>query len=225
MAQQAQRRIALTPGDGALLPVLTELGIPPRTTTLVINGETSDDTAFPSAEVSRVLRAVVTELASCPGPVIISGGTRAGVFALLGQVVADLDFPGPVVGVVPAGKIEEPDGTPLEPHHTEILMVDGADWGDETATMLALCRELDRRGPVLVLIAGGGEQTMIEIEGHLADNRSVVALAGTGRAAEDLARWEPAPDAVIVVDITGVENDTAWRSVLGGPVREEAGRG
>ena len=70
-------------------------------------------------------------------------------------------------------------------------MVPGDEWGDETPTMLALCRELDRRGPVVALIAGGGEQTMIEIEGHLADGRSVVVLAGTGRAADQLAAGPP----------------------------------
>ena len=135
----------------------------------------------------RALAAVISDLSGRPGPVIISGGTDAGVFALLGDVVADLGFTGPVIGVVPAGKIEGPEGTPLEPHHTDIVMVPGDEWGDETSTMLALCRELDQRGPVVVLIAGGGDQTMIEIEGHLADRRSVVALRGTGRAADQMA--------------------------------------
>ena len=166
MAQLTQRRIA----------ALAELDLPTRTTTLVINGETSDDAGFPSAEVRSALAAVISELSGRPGPVIISGGTDAGVFALLGDVVADLGFAGPVIGVVPAGKIDGPEGTPLEPHHTDIVMVPGDEWGDETPTMLALCRELDRRGPVVVLIAGGGEQTMVEIEGHLADHRSVVVL-------------------------------------------------
>jgi hypothetical protein len=220
MAQRAPRRIAVTPGDGTFLAALSELGLPSRTTTLVINGETSDDPGFPSAAVTRALRAVLSELTGCPGPVITSGGTDAGVFALLGKVVADLDFTGPVIGVVPAGKIDEPDGTPLEPHHTDILLVAGADWGDETPTMLALCRELDRRGPVVVLIAGGGEQTLIEIEGHLADHRVVVVLAGTGRAADDLAHEEPAPKSLIVVDLADVARDARWRSAIRGPVPE-----
>ena len=168
---------------------------------------------------------MVSELSGRPGPVIISGGTDAGVFALLGEVVGDLGFPGPVIGVVPAGKIDKREGTPLEPHHTDIVMVPGADWGDETSTMLALCRELDRRGPVVVLIAGGGEQTMIEIEGHLADHRSVVVLRGSGRAADQLARREPAPDTVIVVDVADVGRDARWRSALRGPAREEIRHG
>ena len=47
-----------------------------------------------------MLRAVVSDLAELAGPVIISGGTDAGVFALLGDVVHELAFSGPVIGVV-----------------------------------------------------------------------------------------------------------------------------
>ncbi len=87
---------------------------------------------------------------------IISGGTQAGLFSLLGDVVAELRFAGPVIGVVPAGKINRPNGTPLERHHSHVLLVDGATWGDETPTMLALCRELDRRGPVVASLPVAG---------------------------------------------------------------------
>jgi hypothetical protein len=211
MAQLTQRRIA----------DLAELDLPSRTTTLVVNGETSDDARFPSADVRRALAVVIKELSGRPGPVIVSGGTDAGVFALLGDVVSDLGFAGPVIGVVPAGKIDKPEGTPLEPHHTDIVMVEGDAWGDETPTMLALCRELDRRGPALALIAGGGEQTIVEIEGHLADHRPVIVLGGTGRSAEQLADRQPTPDTLIVVDVAQVAQDRRWRSALRSPGAEE----
>ncbi len=119
MAQLTQRRIA----------ALAELDLPARTTTLVINGETSDESGFPSAKVRAALAVVISELSGRPGPVIISGGTDAGVFALLGEVVGDLDFAGSVIGVVPAGKIDKLGGTPLEPHHTDIVMVAGRQIG------------------------------------------------------------------------------------------------
>ena len=213
MAQLTQRRIA----------DLAELDLPSRTTTLVVNGETSDDAGFPSAEVRSALAVVISELSGRPGPVIISGGTDAGVFALLGDVVSDLGFAGPVIGVVPAGKIDKPGGTPLEPHHTHIVMVPGADWGEETPSMLDACRQLDRRGPVLVLTAGGGEQTIVEIEGHLADHRSVMVLTGTGRSAEQLADRQPTPDTLMVVDVAQVAHDGRWRSALRGPAAEDVG--
>jgi hypothetical protein len=71
----------------------------------------------------------------------------------------------------------------------------------------------------LALIAGGGEQTLIEIEGHLADRRPLLVLAGTGRAADDMTGRMPAAESVMVTDVGGVAHDGRWRLVL----REEVG--
>ena len=89
---------------------MAELDLPSRTTTLVVNGETSDDPGFPVGRGAQRAGGGDQRAVSRPGPVIISGGTDAGVFALLGDVVADLGFAGPVIGVVPAGKIDESGG-------------------------------------------------------------------------------------------------------------------
>ena len=202
MAQPAPRRIAVAAAPGSVDHLLDQLDLPARTTTLVINGGTSDDPDFPITTITEALRAVIVELRLREGPVIISGGTDAGLFGLLGDVLGDLGLGGPVIGVVPAGKITRPNGTPLEPHHTHVLLVDGAAWGDETPTMLALCRELDRRGPVVALIAGGGAQTMIEIDGHRVDHRPVIILTGTGRLADHLARQTPPPAGLIFVEVS-----------------------
>ena len=201
MAQSAPRRIAVAAAPGSVDHLLDQLHLPARTTTLVINGGTSDDPDFPIAAITNALRAMIVALGLREGPVIISGGTDAGLFGLLGDVLGDLGFDGPVIGVVPAGKINRPNGTPLEPHHSHALLVDGETWGDETPTMLALCRELDRRGPVVALIAGGGAQTMIEIDGHRVDHRPVIILTGTGRLADDLARQSPRPAGMIFVEV------------------------
>jgi len=104
MAQPAPRRIAVAAAPGSVDHLLDQLDLPARTTTLVINGGTSDDPDFPIAEILQALHAVVGELVRHEGPVIISGGTQAGLFSLLGDVVAELRFPGPVIGVVPSGK-------------------------------------------------------------------------------------------------------------------------
>ena len=214
MAHPPPRRIEIRAGADGLAEVVATLGLPARTTTVVVNGETGDNPGFPAARVREVLRSVVRQLSVCPGPVIISGGTRAGVFALLDEVVHELGFPGPVVGVVPAGQINRPEGTPLATHHTDVLMVAGDAWGDETSFLLALCRELDRRGPMVALVAGGGRQTLVEVEGHLVDRRSVVVLQGTGRAADDLAAQSPPHQNVIVCDVRTPDGRGPWRSVL-----------
>ena len=187
MTRISPRRIAVSAAPGSVDHLLGQLDLPTQATTLVVNGGTSDEAEFPEAEVSAALRVAVEVLAARLGPVIVSGGTDAGLFRLLGTTVAELGFPGPVIGVVPAGKITRVNGTPLEPHHSHVLMVDADAWGGETPTMLEVCRALGRRGRVLALVAGGGQQTMVEIDGHRSDGRPVIVLAGTGRLADDLA--------------------------------------
>ena len=170
----------------------------------MVNGGTSDEAEFPETKVLAALQVVVEVLAGRPGPVIVSGGTDAGLFRLLGATVAEIGFPGPVIGVVPAGKITPVNGTPLEPHHSHVLMVDVDAWGGETATMLEVCRALDGRGRALALVAGGGNQTMVEIDGHRTDRRPVIILAGTGRLADELASSGPMAG-VSIVDVGDVD--------------------
>ena len=192
MAQPAPRRIAVAAAPGSVDHLLDQLDLPARTTTLVINGGTSDDPDFPVVAITDALRAMIVALGLREGPVIISGRHDAGLFGLLGDVLGDLGFDGPVIGVVPAGKINRPNGTGLEPHHSHALLVEAAR-GVMRRHHAGPRRELDRRGPVVALIAGGGAQTMIEIDGHRVDHRPVIILTGTGRLADDLARkYRPA---------------------------------
>jgi len=200
MARPNPRRIVVAAAPGSVDHLLADLDLPEPATTLVVNGGTSDDPDFPVEAVTVALRAVLAELSRRPGPVIISGGTDAGLFRQLGAVVAEVGFNGPVVGVVPAGKINSPDGTTLERRHTHALLVAGDRWGDETMTMLELCRLLDRRGPAVALVAGGGSRTRVEIDGHRADHRPVLVLAGTGRLADELGAG-PRPAGLTFVDV------------------------
>jgi hypothetical protein len=70
------------------------------------------------------LRAAVDELNRLPGTIIVSGGTQAGLFALLGEVIAETGFDGPIIGVVPSGRVQSGRKTSLEPHHNHVLVVD-----------------------------------------------------------------------------------------------------
>jgi hypothetical protein len=140
-----------------------------------------------------------------PGPVIISGGTQAGLFALLGEVIAETGFGGQVIAVAPAGRIDGGHHTPLERHHSHALLVDAPSWGDEIPALLRLVQLLSRRGPVVALIAGGGTHTVTEVRGHLGAGTPVIALRGTGRATDDLARAPRHSNKLIVADVTDVD--------------------
>ncbi len=173
-------------------------------TTIVVNGGTSEYPDDQAREIANALRAAVAELANWPAPAILTGGTDAGIFHLLGQVVGDLAFAGPVVGIVPAGKVDvdqrdDPDGETVESHHTHVVVVQGGEWGDETPVMLALCDALRRRGPVAVVVAGGGDNARREVDGHEAAGRRLLVLVGTGRLSDELAAEDPSGREVIEV--------------------------
>ncbi len=201
MTESAVRRIDLPADPDAVEAVVAHLPLPNRTTTLVVNGGTVDKSRWPTVDIKAALHAAAVELARLPGPVIISGGTQAGLFALLGEVVAETGFDGPVIGVAPAGRIDRGHHTPLEPHHSHALIVDAPSWGDEIPTLLRLVLLLSRRGPVAALISGGGTVTLAEVQGHLAAGTPVIALQGTGRATDDLARTLKKRGCLIIVDV------------------------
>jgi SLOG in TRPM, prokaryote len=201
MTDAGPQRIDVAPSQEAVEAAVKQLPLADRTRTLVVNGGTVDDPSWPTANVKAALRAAVVELAAMPGPVIVSGGTHAGLFAVLGEVVAETAFAGLVIGVAPAGRIDGGHHTPLEPHHSHALVVDVPSWGDEIPALMTIVRLLRRRGPVVALISGGGKQTITEVQGHLAAQTPVIALRGTGRATDDLTR-APGRDGLIVVDVT-----------------------
>jgi SLOG in TRPM, prokaryote len=218
MTEPAPLRIDVAPYPDAVEAAIAQLPLADRIRTLVVNGGTASEPSWPTTDVKAALRAAVVELATLPGPVIISGGTQAGLFALLGQVVAETAFNGPVIGVAPAGRIDGGNQTPLEPHHTHALVVDAPTWGDEIPVLMALVQLLGRRGPVVALIAGGGKQTLAEVKGHLAAKTPVIALRGTGRATDDLAQAPDHNNGLIVVAVSDADGVAAVvRQALKGP--------
>jgi hypothetical protein len=186
MAQQAPLLIEISGTRASVRAVLPQLVPAGPATTLVINGETSADPDWDEDQVRHALRAAIELLASRPGPVILSGGTDAGIFRLLGEVVSTMEFSGPVIGVAPRGKIYREHGTPIEPHHSVVLLVDVEAWGEETSTLITLSRLLAARGPIVAVIAGGGDHTRVEVAAHQQAGTPVILLRGTGRLADEL---------------------------------------
>ncbi len=160
--------------------------------TLIINGGTSELSAERREDIGQAMLTAVIELARWPGPALVTGGTDAGVFSVLGEAIDEVGFTGPVIGIVPAGKVDADgaggdDRKPVEPHHTHVVAVDGGHWGDETPVMMGLSDALAGQGPVAVVVAGGGDIAEREVSGHKTSGRCVITLEGTGRLADQLA--------------------------------------
>jgi len=196
-------------GDGEGDALVTALGLAPPRPTVVLNGTTATlDDGVADLLGADGLAGVAAE----DGLALVTGGTDAGVFALLGRALASPKIP--LVGVAPAGLVtwpgrapgrgqpaDEDGAVPLEPHHTHFVLVDGRAWGDETPVLLAVAAALSRGSSSVAVVCGGGPVTRQEILGHARADRPIVVVAGSGRVADQLVAGEilPAPPARVTV--------------------------
>lgn len=79
--------------------------------------------------------------------IIVDGGTQSGVMSLMGAGVADRGYKTTLLGVAPAGKVAYPGstataGVQLEPNHSHFVLVEGSEWGSETAMLFKLVSAL-----------------------------------------------------------------------------------
>jgi SLOG in TRPM, prokaryote/Protein of unknown function (DUF4231) len=183
-------------GGGASL---AQLGVRRTVPVLVVSGTTADlEPSLAEALLPMFAGAVAT--AAEHGVAIVTGGTDAGVFHLLGVALSSAPRrPRVVVGVAPDGLVAPagasgPASEPVEgqvlvaPQLSVLVRVPGGSWGDETLALSRVVTRLSGSSPVVVLLVGGGDVSRRELVEHVACGRSVVALAGTGRLADAVAQ-------------------------------------
>ena len=124
---------------------------------------------------------------------VVTGGTDAGVFHLLGLALSSASPPAHRRG----GRARRPGRSaggspgagqaPVDPQLDVLVRVPGEAWGDETLPLSRLVADIAGAEPSALLLAGGGEVSRSDLREHLAQGRPVVALDGTGRLADSLA--------------------------------------
>lgn len=152
------------------------------------------------------------------GVCVVDGGTDAGVMAIAGRARATPGG-GPHVGVVAVGTLSLP--AEVEPHHSHLVVVPGDAWGDESPWIAAVAAALSGPLPSVTVLANGGEVTYRDLRESLRAGRPVLVLAGTGRAADEIAA-RPATDrpplVEVVADAAGLVAALTRRlAVSGGP--------
>ena len=146
-----------------------------------------------AAQSARLFAQVLIPVLTATRATVIDGGPDAGITHLLGEARRRADAVGQHVGVVAAGTVAWPDqpdagGTAaLEPNHTHVVVVPGGDWGDEVPWLSAVAAALAGAAPSITLLANGGEIAYRDVQASLAAGRRVFVLAGTGRAADEIA--------------------------------------
>ncbi len=186
----------VVPPDVAGDELLERLGLTSGAAVVALTGSTaagSEDDGLLAEAIAGALGPAALD----NGWHLVTGGTDAGIFTLLGRSAETAGaVSAPWIGVAPLelvtwpGRVPGPadlDRQPLEPHHSHFVLVQGESWGDETRTQVALVDTLARGGAGLVVVAGGGAVARKEVLGHARAGCALLALAGTGRLADELA--------------------------------------
>lgn len=165
---------------GAHRPVLVLVG--------GAGGMTPDHQAAMAGAMERIIPALDKW-----GAAIVDGGTDSGVMRIIGQVRDAAGAGLPLVGVAAEGTVILPGvppashAVPLEPHHTQVILVPGDDWGDECPWLSLVATAIADGQPSLTLVVNGGQVTYDDIEHSFRAGRPVIILAGTGRTADTIA--------------------------------------
>jgi SLOG in TRPM, prokaryote len=173
---------------------LNRVGIRRDSCVLAVTGTTG---ALEADVAQRVLPAfkVAVAAAASRDAVVVTGGTDAGVFHILGLALSSAPRrPRVVLGVAPDELVADattslPDAgkAPVDPELTALVRVPGREWGDETDTLSRLIEEISGSQVAVVLLAGGGDVTRKEAVEHLRRGRALVVLSGSGRFADEIA--------------------------------------
>ena len=152
---------------------------------VILNGGTARLAHALQARLAAALADGLARVVAEEHLTVITGGTDAGVFHLFGAGLARWGRTAPCIGVAVAELVSYP-GHPggeasLEPNHSHFVLTAGRQWGDETATMYALAAALARDCPSLAVFAGGGEIALREMQANVAQGRTMLLLAGSGR--------------------------------------------
>ncbi len=200
-------------GQPADIPVvLRTLGVAVRRPVLVSVGGAGGMTRDQLAVMAKALERIVPALDGW-GAAIVDGGTDSGVMQVMGQLRAAAGARFPLVGVAAEGTIilpgtplpgtplpgtplpgtplpgtsGRPDAAVLEPHHTQVILVPGQTWGDESPWLAEVATAIADGQPSLTLVVNGGQITFDDIDHSLQAGRPVIILAGTGRTADAIA--------------------------------------
>jgi hypothetical protein len=202
-------------GDHRELPsALAAVGLRPPYPVLVLVGGAG---GLEASDVDRLRPALSFGLVPVMqrlGAVGVDGGTRSGVMRLLGDLRSQARASFPLVAVAAVGTVRMPgerevqdDRAELDPGHTHVVLVPGRTWGDEAPWLARTATLLAGGSPSLTLLVNGGEISYADVERSLDAGRPVVAVAGSGRTADELAaavRGEPAPQRAVALAATGL---------------------
>jgi SLOG in TRPM, prokaryote len=178
-------------GSGDLTGALEQLGLGGSYPTLVLVGGAGRMDPADLERLRPVFEEALVPVAQAANAVLVDGGTDSGVMRLLGQARARRGATFPLVGVAAAATVAlsgdrspHPDAAPLEPNHTQFLLVPGQDWGDESPWLASVATALAGANPSATVVVNGGPIVLTDVAHSVAAKRPVLLVAGSGRSAD-----------------------------------------
>lgn len=172
--------------------VFAALGLPNTRFSIVMHGGAAEMDKGMHERMVELLYDGVVRLASDNYALVASGGTQSGAMAALGEAYQRFGGDFPLVGVSVLDSVTYPKGPepaegrwPLEPSHTHFILVDGDDFGFESQQLVGLAKAGGNYG--VALAVNGGGLVRAEIEMHARLGTPIIAFAGSGRYADELA--------------------------------------
>lgn len=181
--------------DPAELPVaLRELGLDRSHPVLVVVGGAGEVSEADMVRLRPLFVEVLAPLVEALGASVVDGGTDAGVMRLMGRARSETRTTFPLIGVVATGTVTlpgtlppRPDAAPLEPDHTHFVLAPGSNWGDDSPWLAHAASVLAEGASSVTVVVNGGEHTWTDVSQSIRAGRPVIAVSGSGRAADALA--------------------------------------
>ncbi len=120
---------------------------------------------------------------------VVDGGTDSGIMRAIGQARAHHQANFPLIGVA-VQKIIAENPEYIEPNHSHLILVPGADWGDEVTLLSKTATVLSQGAPSLTVMFNGGQITWRDAEASISQQRLVLVAEGSGRAADDISQTQ-----------------------------------
>ncbi len=173
---------------------LSTLGLLENRPVLVVIGGASLLNEEDFARLQQLFIEVLAPIAQELGCLVMDGGTDAGVMKLMGHAKGQTGFDFPLIGVSPIGLVKLPniqnpesEATVLEPNHTHFMLVTGNQWGDESSWLAQIASHLAGSKPSVTILINGGAIALVDAQENLKVGRPIVAIAGSGRLADEIA--------------------------------------
>ena len=176
------------------------------------------------AEATQKAIEVVAVFAEENRALILCGGSDLGIMASIGQTRAAHRYTFPLLGINLENLVTWPNGPrgkhflwwgeqrwPLSTGYSHFILVPGDHFGEDSPWIAQAAMCLSQGNKSVTILANGGGVARKDVALSLENGRPVIALAGTGRLADEMAQQ---PSNTKFVTVVQAEDNMALTQVL-----------